>query len=1120
MRERGARGLRGLHLRRQHQPETELAEKHAAMSETQPVAAASDTHCIAAASNTVTASTQGAMFIAGFAYYEVGRFGGGNQDTAYLVLLTGALVSAILAAAVGGLFSCRLAVCDAASVRCGAAFARNGVWVVRATYRYYLLAVTLYLASLARAGYQYYQPGAPRLVPTAFACAALAAFVRGYRIVIETYSALESISVAAAKQGRAGESLDCPRATHLHQQGQAISTLMIFVMSFTQAGVTRFAPNPPSMTDMLETSESAWLGMSLQAGVYLVSASLAFSCAAFAVFTSCVTLIFLYDLEGADRKELFATQTEQVWRCVQLASLVALLSFNVSFATVGWGVGYASCRSIPTVIGYFSLLVQCAVALTLLHAALTEPSTGGDDLDDEDFSTLKEAVEAKLQTVALRSSITAGYVWYHLATFATDVGNYETLGVYYLTVHALAFGLGLTSCTVAHVTSICVANAHQDSRLKMARTAQVISQVVGVFYWLSLVCFILGFGLIGPVKRNTQATVWLAALALIGLVLAVVSVRQRLQHKTAVASGGNTNSPDNCNCRAQNDQLADQAFQSSGSFGYFCALFLNAPSTPGNEPSIVIGLVDSVSTTALGQHLPLLYCWMMGGSFVAAVCLVALSTMLTISGTQQGAWSGAVFRGLHGYAITSFQVGFILLGAQGQTVGYFALLCGGGSLVLLVSVLSRVLLPRVLQPHSHTVQLSQPGWKQLISAFRYERTSFSVADPRLPGCPVTRVSDGFLSLTGYSRPDVLGKNCRFLQGPKTDRATVARLRQALDGGEDVAVKMLNYKKDGSEFWNLLQLEHVRDRHGVTTQIIGRQMDITEDMQSILGNRAQSVHSGAISSPRAAVNWRRLRTSFVDRVVTDGSEVNAQLQFGAAVKQLQQLQQESCFVASNVFFELLFARAVQVDCWSHAIFLGGALLTFCLAACVHMVSSTTLVYTAAHSALDSSTAAVRATRQVAVVAMVLMLCCMLCWMSSVGASAMVKCTLRSNSPTCARGVLLKQSAGCTDHQARCVWSRYPAHWRVSASCAGYGLVALVLHFVQISAVERRHAMPTKPAPGGQTWKSALEEAACSLLRAQTDAVATHRLWWRLAAGYLACVFGAELWACACAGVVAA
>ena len=182
------------------------------------------------------------------------------------------------------------------------------------------------------------------------------------------------------------------------------------------------------------------------------------------------------------------------------------------------------------------------------------------------------------------------------------------------------------------------------------------------------------------------------------------------------------------------------------------------------------------------------------------------------------------------------------------------------------------------------------------------------------------------------------------------------------------------------------------------------------------------------------------------------------------------------MASNVFFELLFARAVPVNCWSHAIFLVGALLTFCLSACVHMVSSTTLAFTATHSALDSSTMAVYATRQVAVAAMVLMLCCMLCWMSSVGASATVK---------------------------------YAAHWGVSAFCAGYGLVALVLHLVQISAIERSHAPSVEL--GRQTLRSTLEEAVCSLLRAHTDAVATYRLWWRLAVGYLACVFGVELWA---------
>jgi PAS domain S-box-containing protein len=1025
------------------------------------------------------------MFIAGFAYYEVGRWGSGNRDTAYLVLSTGALVSAILTAAVGSLFSTRLAVCEAAASWRGAAFARRGMWVVRATHRYYLLAVTLYLASLARAGYQYYpeRPGA-RLVPTAFACASLAAFVHGHRIVVAAYTSAVYASTPAATGGGGGGT-DCPRATYLHQHGSAVSTLMLFVMGFTQAGVTRFKSSHLRDTE----AGSELLGMSIQAGLYLGSASLAFSCAAFAVFTTCSILVSLYSLSPG-RRGLFITNIEQVWRCVELASLVALLSFNVSFATVGWGVGYTSHRYIPAVLAYLSLLVLAAVALTLLHAALTNPSSSVDKSDD----TLLErahAVEAKLHTIALRSSITAGYVWYHLATFATDVNSYETSGVCYLTVHALAFALGLTSCTVAHVTNVSVSNSHKESLSSMVQVAQVIEQLVGLFYWLSLVFFLCGFALIGPVKRGTAVTVWLAVLAITGLVSTCLILHWQNERKAVTIVSGDGDS--NENTITQNEKLADQAFQSSGSFGYFCALFLNVASTPGNEPTVLLNIARGlgISTTAVGRQLAVLYCWTMGGSFTVALCLVALSTMLSITGTQR--WLSTLFRYSHIYAITSFQLGFILLGAQGQTVGYVVLLCGGGSLVLLVSGLTRVVLPRILQPHSLRSG-SQPVWKHLVSAFRAERTSFSVADPQLSGCPMTRVSDGFLELTGYTREEVLGVNCRFLQGPKTDKATVARVRAAVAEGKDITVRLLNYRKDGTCFWNLLQLEHVYDRHDKPVSIIGRQMDITADMQQILrSNRAGDEGEGdscrnsetvamELASPRAALNWRRVRASFVDRVAA-GTAPSAvlQLQFGSTVKQLQQLQQESCFVASNVFFELLFARTVPVDRVSNAVFLGGALMTFCLAACVNIVSSTTLAFTATHSALDSSSAAVHASRQVALCAMALMLGCMLCWMASVCASGAVK---------------------------------YPEHGSVSAWCAGCGLVAMVLHALQISAISRCVAASKddKALLADEAWTkemSAVESTVCAFLPMATDAIETHQLWWRVASGYLVAVFVAEL-----------
>ena len=104
--------------------------------------------------------------------------------------------------------------------------------------------------------------------------------------------------------------------------------------------------------------------------------------------------------------------------------------------------------------------------------------------------------------------------------------------------------------------------------------------------------------------------------------------------------------------------------------------------------------------------------------------------------------------------------------------------------------------------------------------------NFCISDPGLPGCPIVFASDGFLELTGYGRYEVLGRNCRFLQGPATDRETVAELRAAVAERRECAVRILNYKKDGTPFWNMLTLAAMRDAAGEARFLIGVQVDVT------------------------------------------------------------------------------------------------------------------------------------------------------------------------------------------------------------------------------------------------------------------------------------------------------
>lgn len=104
--------------------------------------------------------------------------------------------------------------------------------------------------------------------------------------------------------------------------------------------------------------------------------------------------------------------------------------------------------------------------------------------------------------------------------------------------------------------------------------------------------------------------------------------------------------------------------------------------------------------------------------------------------------------------------------------------------------------------------------------------NFVISDPHLPDCPIVFASDGFLDLTEYSREEILGRNCRFLQGQDTDPAAVSEIRDAVRNGSEASVRLLNYKKSGTPFWNMFTLAPMADVDGNLRFIIGVQVDVT------------------------------------------------------------------------------------------------------------------------------------------------------------------------------------------------------------------------------------------------------------------------------------------------------
>ena len=124
-----------------------------------------------------------------------------------------------------------------------------------------------------------------------------------------------------------------------------------------------------------------------------------------------------------------------------------------------------------------------------------------------------------------------------------------------------------------------------------------------------------------------------------------------------------------------------------------------------------------------------------------------------------------------------------------------------------------------------------------VAIFRDAALPMAISDPTLADNPIIYANDAFERLTGYSRNEVMGRNCRFLQGPLTNAAHVDRLRDAIERQVKIELDLLNHRKDGTPFWNRLAVAPVFDANGTVRYFIASQHDVTLERNRLAGHQA-------------------------------------------------------------------------------------------------------------------------------------------------------------------------------------------------------------------------------------------------------------------------------------------
>ena len=208
-------------------------------------------------------------------------------------------------------------------------------------------------------------------------------------------------------------------------------------------------------------------------------------------------------------------------------------------------------------------------------------------------------------------------------------------------------------------------------------------------------------------------------------------------------------------------------------------------------------------------------------------------------------------------------------------------------------------------------RLHQPAGRDdvFFAAISQAALPMVVTDPRQSDNPIIFANHAFSQLTGYAAEQVLGRNCRFMQGPESDPETITSVRRAIREGDRVTVELLNYRRDGTPFWNALHISPVFGTDGEPLYFFGSQLDVTSQRAADAAwHRSQKMEAIGHLTSGIAHDFNNLLM-----VIAGNLELIEKSEDADRRRRLSARMQEAVFRARQLTRQLLaFARRQQLD----------------------------------------------------------------------------------------------------------------------------------------------------------------------------------------------------------------